>query len=356
MEGSVNPNTIRRENYVRMLPEAKEYDTIKLTLGNEYINFYSNDESIKDYLLTKKSYLLNTDSTNCIGTICAILEYNLFNTTEIQDEVLIHKSDERYFPGAENVVLFDCENRLLINHYPFHGIINSYKTNNYHSVISSSKESLVQLTRMAFKMALVNYLKNLGYYSLHTAAVVKNNNIYLILGGARTSKTTIFMNLVLNGYEAINDDLIFLRKISSGVEIKYIKMLPSVREGSLRYIHGINKINLKESKRGFSDEYFIDVWDIFDSKDQQSSTLLGKNIKAVILPEYGYNKMKICNADDEYFKKKLVKSLSGFQKIEISNNLLDIMNLLLNKPIYKLELSENMNEFENNFSKFFNEI
>jgi len=343
-----------RTKYVKLLPNVYEMTKSKLIFGNECVSFHSNMNEMERCLVSQTSLLPSVKTeyeeinTKCIGSLYAMRQGHLIKTNDIADVNMISVNDERYIPGADNATYYDDDVRIQIMHHPYVGMTHCCRAQNIYTSISGSEVGLIMLARKALKQLIVNHNKKLGMFSLHTAAVSRADKIALILGGSHASKTTIFMNLSLNGYTPLNDDFIFIGHSGSAIEIKNYRILPSVRKDSLRFINNIERFMIGDSTNGFQGEFYVDVWEKSISYDY----LKDKTISVIFLPEYGHNVLKIYEADKVLSQKKVLKSLSGFQELSANTGLLNLMRYLLSIPVYEVKLTENMEEFVDMFSNF----
>ena len=206
------------------------------------------------------------------------------------------------------------------------------------------------VTKMAVKYAISGSYKRQGFYSLHSSAVCRNQKGYLFLAGGRAGKTTIFMNLISRNFYPINDDMVFWKINDDGIELSSAPILPNVREESIDYIMNLNYEMIKKYPIGLGGEYNVDPGTLYN-KDFVPSCVL----KAIFLPELGYKETQIIPIEDSTkYKKRILRACITHQKIDVNEDFALSIRYLMQIPFYKLNVSNNSEEFYYKFNHFIN--
>ena len=322
------------DDYVIMLPQARKLHDLYINTIWGDVRITSNVENAAYAIASSRSISDHPKNMqNIVGNITIILEENAMVVQNITDVKFLRKDDSRYIPGVENTVYYSADNKteFYIYQYPFKGFVMNDIENSSGAVVSSTLGSLNNLSRFLFKKIMIRkYISN-GYNSLHASAVEKDGYSYIFLAGGRAGKTTMFMNLILNGFNPINDDVVFVKRDSDSITCHGITMLPSVRKESLEYLPPFID-STTNYHRGFEGEYYCDL------PYQTSNNKLDMHkLKAIFIPKYGYDNLVVEKASDEVAKKYIIKSMNTHQELFPDNESLIIVNCLLSLPIFTIK-------------------
>lgn len=347
-------NSVNRDDYVIMLPQQERLYQRYIEFEFGTISVNSNLSEIFNTIYSPHDVKLNNGGYDIVGDIMVIYEPNLFNASVIcTTDKFIKKDKEKYEKGIYNK-LYRCENLMSnIEYYPFYNATLVTSSNSYFSI--APEKDVVQLSsKKLLKMAMSKVFDKNGYYALHCSCVKKGSDSYLFISGGRAGKTTIYMNLLLDGYEAVNDDIVYLTLEDKRILVKGIYTYPSIREESLKFIPKLKKDSLKDCYRGFENEYYINVYNCDDFDNNKKSI----ELKAVFIPEIGHKETKIYRVDPKRYYKRILRAFMAHRKIDNVDESFASIFFALTKmyPFYKIELATDMQEFIEVFNKATNDI
>lgn len=166
-------------------------------------------------------------------------------------------------------------------------------------------------------------------YSLHCSAVKKDGKAFVFLAGSYSGKTTLFLNLIHNGYEPINDDIAFWEYHDNNIYIKGIPILFSKRKDKNGLI--------------MSDGYLRAERDE-NQKDIYSNNVFCESIvDTVFIPEYGHVSSAIADFKSINIK-KLLRACSIHSDLVADERFVQSINGLLTCSFRKLEMSNDYND------------
>lgn len=335
---------LNKNDYVRIKPQTKTLNKHEIRFNIGSISLFTNIdnfENVVDY------GTINSGECRTIGSITALfLPYLIIgsNTDKDMDDEYLPKNNDLYVQGVENA-LYESDNyRVLTNYYSNHGIVYTNGTDIF--IVCSTLFALYDYIRMAIKQLLANAYKLVGKIAIHASAVEYKGRGYLFVAGSRSGKTTIFMNLINNGFLPLNDDLLFLSFEKDGVYILSEPMRPSIRIKSLKYISYIMPYN--EYMLNGSSCIYPDINSLCNVNHVHKVAL-----DKILYPSLSEVTSIRPNIDAKRSISRLCKSLFMDKKTDSIDNLSTIIERLINIDSYNLYCGGDMKYFCDCFINYF---
>lgn len=318
--------------YIIFTPLKAELQTMYLRYEDKYIEVnYNCDKSIF-YDAYNKNYILNNITSNLekIGDIQIIIDNDLFPCRYKSDEYyegqFIKKNHPMYLEGRRNNFFETDDLLIFIYHYP-NEYINIIKKNStkFMSIVKNNNDALQQLV-YGIKKILAGYNAKKGIYTIHGSAVKKDGEGSLFIGGSYSGKTTIFLNMISNGYYPINDDIVFWYKKNNKIYIKGSPIVLHKRKNS-------DELNMS-SKIHNSNELLDYINMVYDENEVV--------LKNIFISKFGFDGSNIKKLDN-IDHKKFLRACTVHYSIEVDENFYDAYTQLISLSIYNLEMSKDYN-------------
>ena len=323
-----------KDNIV-FLPFKSELKLLYLRYEDKYIRLLYNTADEAVYMSYSKAFVYRTIDTpkNIIGSITIILDRHLFGErydkkSYIEGEILA-KEHPMYIENVTNTFFETNEYIIHLYHYPNEYINIIKKTNEeFLAIVGDEIDASTQLIYGIKKIiSYFNSCRNI--YSLHCSAVKKDGKAFVFLAGSYSGKTTLFLNLIHNGYEPINDDIAFWEYHDNNIYIKGIPILFSKRKDKNGLI--------------MSDGYLRAERDE-NQKDIYSNNVFCESIvDTVFIPEYGHVSSAIADFKSINIK-KLLRACSIHSDLVADERFVQSINGLLTCSFRKLEMSNDYND------------
>ena len=178
--------------------------------------------------------------TSCDGNlsedykITALLSMAI-NSNFTSDDIVISESDD----GDDifmNEVYLTGGNQTTFITYPNNTIIHETADCSSTYIITGNKDVLVYYLKKAIKKIASEIFVQSGYIAIHAGAIVSGHKCYILLGDSYAGKSTLCYNLYTQGYQYINDDIVFLKKESTQWIVKSLMIYPNLRECAFDYL------------------------------------------------------------------------------------------------------------------------
>lgn len=330
----LNKNDVN--DYVVFLPNAISLEKVYLKYDNKYIEFSSN---LLDYLdeVYFNDYILQRNEGEILGTIVLLIDTNIFprryDYENYDDCVFTPKTHPMYIKDVYNEVINTSNIKIHKSHYPNESLhIHNFSDNSFTSVVSNRIDA-IKYSKFAIKQVLSTYLSQNNIYTLHASAVSKGNRGYVFMSGSHQGKSTLYSNLICNGFEPINDDIVFWGEREDHIELHRCPIVTQIRD--------TRPNNLTMSKNYAT----------------QHETIFNEKISNIILDSVfwiskGWEKTSINSAVPEHFFKKTLRSCSTHKAISLNDNYLIAFKKLMSLPYYELRMSSDYNEICECFNRF----
>lgn len=323
------------KNNIVFLPAKSQFKIKYLRYGEVFIKVLYNmsDEIVNNSYSKKYIYSDISNSEKIVGSITVLFDDNLYasrydRSTYVEGEILT-KSHPMYVENVSNV-FFETDNEFIhIFHYP-----NEYVTimkkdkNEFLSIVSNEQDATAQLLFAIKKLiSRYNYCNNV--YSLHCAAVRKNGKILLFLGGSYSGKTTLFLNLIFNGYEPINDDVAYWKFENGKVFVSGLPSCYNIRKRPDDLIMS-NGYLIHHTNFDVDNYYSDNVFDFYE-------------VNNIYISEFGYDKTEIVE-NVKIDRKRILRACAIHTDLYPTNDFLNAFNGLLSCEFKKLNMSSDYNE------------
>lgn len=120
-------------------------------------------------------------------------------------------------------------------------------------VISGNRDVFVFYIKRYIKKAASSYYKKRGYFIVHAGSIIKDDKIYVVVGQSHSGKSTFCFNLGNNGFELLNDDILFVKYNGEEIVAKSIQMNSCIRKKAIPYI--VDSKSHLDLKRDYYSEY-----------------------------------------------------------------------------------------------------
>ena len=317
------------------LPTKSQFKIKYLSYGSVFLKVSYNISDNFIYNSYSKEFVYSeiSNSERIIGNITIIFDDNLYacrydKSTYVEGEVLT-KSHPMYMENVSNV-FFETDNEFIhIFHYPNEYItIMKKDKNEFLAIVSNEQDAIAQLLFAIKKLiSRYNYYNNI--FSLHCAAVKKNGQTLLFLGGSYSGQTTLFLNLICNGYEPINDDVVYWKFENGKILVSGIPSCFNIRK------HPDNLI--------MSDGYWIHHDNLEFNNVYSDNVFEYSEVHTIYVPEFGYDKTEIVEKL-KVDRKRILRACAIHSDVFPTNDFLIAFNGLLSCKFKKINMSSDYNE------------
>lgn len=323
------------KNNIVFLPVKSQLKVKYLDYGNVILKVSYNLEERFIFDAYSRQFVCSErkKSKELIGSIAIIADENLYacrydRSKYIEGEALT-KQHPMYNENASNVFFETDEEIVHVFHYPNEYITVIKKNKNeFLAVVSNELDGKTQLVSAIKKLvSRYNYYNNI--YSLHCAAVKKDEQAVLFLGGSYCGKTTLFLNLICNGYEPVNDDVVYW-KFENG------KVLVSGMPSGLNIRKQPNDLIMSDGfctrlkNRGFHNIYTADVFEYL-------------TIHTIYVPEFGFDKSEVID-EVKIDSRRILRACATHSNVCPTNDFLKAFNALLSCEFKKIKMSRDYND------------
>lgn len=336
---------LNRDDYVPIIPS-------KNTLLTNYIRTDCGIICVKtsEYLeienVIDKKYIVDELPADgkVIANILIIIDEKLFSDLGINrfpsNGQYIKKDAIGYDDSLKNYYMDEENLQILVNHVPYRSIIFLDKVNNDIKLVCQNVDTANYLLKSTIKTVYSLYYRKRGYFVLHSAAVSVDGDVYAFVGRGRSGKTTLYMNLLNEGFKAVNDDMILLKGCRDYIEVKALPLFPNIRKESLQYIKAADKLNLIDNYKSLEDEVTVNISPFAaDNKAEKKYVL-----KGIIIPCINSDKNSIEKVDIGTVYKIIFKEMSSQQELSATPELLELYNILKEMQLYKMNISSDVDE------------
>lgn len=322
---------------------------LKHSLG--YIEIKCNKPELVQYICFRECIYYDIPKDSIItGKVFVYIDNYLFEKRlkrcDYNPEQFTPKTSPMYINNITNQV-FDVSNaEVFITHYPFPEVSVFQKDNvGFYSIVHDTYDCVTAL-RTGIKKCLAQHFYKNGFFSLHATAIQFEGKCDIFIASTRCGKSTLYANLVSNGFRHVSDDIVFVKYSNGYLYTVSVPILPSIRETSVEFI---------------SHNTQIESTTLLNEDDTQIKILRINN-----LPFPGYDLIKVRSVSklvlgsgfedslikpDSDLKKTLLKSLTWHLKLSPSKELFAIVNTLLSVEWHLLVLSDNPDENINGLTK-----
>lgn len=321
-------NKANENNYVVFLPNSVSLEKVYLKYENKYIEFSSN---ILDYLddVYFSDYIFQRPEGDIIGSIVLLIDKHIFprryDYERYDDCVFTPKTHPMYIKGVYNERIEFSNLKIHKLHYPNESLhIHNFSDNSFTSVVSNRIDA-IKYSKFAIKQVLSRYLLQNNIYSLHASAVSKENKGYIFMSGSHQGKSTIYSNLLCNGFEPINDDIVFWNEYENCIELHRCPIVTQTRD------HQANNLIMHKNY----DKQYKPIF------NPQNSTII---LDSVFWISKGWDSTSINTVVSEKYFKKALRSCGTHQAIPLDDNYLKSFKKLMSIPCYELRMSSDYNE------------
>ncbi len=339
------------DDYVIIAPQKKHLNVVFFNIRQGSIQINTNIDHVERFI-TDDSYISDTAKGNIIGSVSIICKPGLFKNEVNQyvDGQFIKKEDLIYSVGVENTIFCNEESNLLINHYPVCNLLYFNTNHNYALCVIPSEDVAGFLAKMAIKRLSANYnYRTKAYFSLHASCVTYLDMAFVFIAGGRAGKTTSYLNLVSDRYFPMNDDVLFWKCEQDDITIDSIPLKVNIRENSLRYLRF--PLDLTICNKGFDNELYVSTDKLFNKTISSPSKL-----KAIFIPEINHKITTIKRINSKDYLKRILRSCMTHDQLTLDENFVESFNRLMKYSIYKIEISDDAEEFLTCFNAFVNTV
>lgn len=328
------------DEFVVFLPNLVSLKTVYLKFEDNYIKFSSNILTYVYEVYDNKFIYENVDS-EIVASITMLIDKDLFphryDFEKYNDNDFTKKEHPMYVEDVFNEIVNSDNLKIYKYHYPNESLhVHNGVDNSFFSVVSNIKDA-IKYSKFAIKQVLSSYLLKKQIYTIHASAVYKKRKGYIFVAGSHQGKSSLFLNLIANGFNPINDDIVFWSVCDNEVILHPCPILSQKRVAKQKEVKMSEGYTLREK------ESRIDNYSEKGSKIVLDSIFwLSKNHKKTVIK----------SVEIDIFFRKLLRSCSVHNTIPINVKYLESLKRLASTPNYKFELSNNYNEICYKFYKF----
>lgn len=334
-----------RDDYVPIIPSRAALLTSYIRTGSGNICIKTSEYLRMENVIDKR-YIADTlpAGGNIIANILIIIDEKLFSDLGINrfpsNGQYIKKDAIGYDDSLKNYYMDEENWQILVNHVPYRSIIFLDKVNNDIKLVCQNIETANYLLKSTIKTVYSLYCKKRGYFVLHSSAVSVNGDVYAFVGRGRSGKTTLYMNLLNEGFNAVNDDMILLKVCGDYIKVKAVPLFPNIRKESLQYIKAAEKLNLIDDYKSLEDEVTVNISPFIPDNENKKDNIL----KGIIIPRINSEKNSIEKVDTGDVYKIIFKEMSSQQELSATPELLELYNILKKMQLYKMNISSDVEE------------
>lgn len=329
-----------KDEFVVFLPNLVSLKTLYLKFEDKYIKFSSNMLDYIDEVYDNKFIYENTES-EIIASITMLVDKDIFpyryDFDKYNDSTFTKKEHPMYVEGVFNEVV-NSDNLIIYKyHYPNESLhIHNRFDNSFFSVVSNRKDA-IKYSKFAIKQVLSAYLLKKQIYPIHASAVYKQQKGYIFVASSHQGKSSLFLNLIANGFEPLNDDIVFWGVCDNNVILYPCPILSQKRATTPQELKMSDKYIFKEIENRI-DNY----------NDKQSKIVLD----SIFWLSKGHKETVIKSVEIDNFFKKLLRSCSVHNTIPMNEEYLFSLKKLVNTPNYEFMMSNDYNDICYEFNKF----
>lgn len=334
------------DDFIKFYPVGYSLEKYQIVLKKVRFLFIAKDMGfLKDIIFEsdKKYECINhkIDNEKNTLTIIVVKDKDLFPKRYdygLYDENgFVTKDHPMYIKGVNNEII-DCDRiRIYKYHYPNESLhIMNCRDLSFTSIVSKD-DDIIRFSKMGMKQLLCRNFIDYNTYSMHGMAVKKGDSAFVFLGGSHKGKSTLFVNLVCNGFAPVNDDIVFFKVIKNDIYVFSLPIKPQIRKGNDMLTMASGYLN--NGKILSDPNVFLDVEDdvklsaIFELSFSENST-------TSIMPAF------------ENHTKKILRACISHYPVKPDEKFLDSLNALLNIPYYHMGISSDYNEVLGEFNIF----
>lgn len=337
------------KDYVIFTSLKNELSVSYFMYNGNYIAIYTNRPDKLGFAFEPRFLYGNCETDKIIGQLVVFFDQNLFEKrydfNSYNDGDFILKSHPMYIEGVSNSFFELCNYEVHIYHYPHEIVnINNKKSLDFFSFVGMD-EDIVRELLYGIKKIISRYNHSKGIFSIHGAALRSNKKGYLFLSGSRAGKSTLFVNLIFDGFAPINDDIVFWAKNNNNeIIINGCATLPQLRENTFKKVVPVQTLR----------KYTIDNHDLRNEILSKYTEEYSEDsvLQAIFVPEFGYDKSsvnEISNAD--IFRTEL-RACMVHGNYEVDECFLDSIKRLNSLPTFKFCMSNNYDEVCHTFNSY----
>ena len=329
------------KDYIVFTSLKKELEIVYFKYHDDKVAVYTNRPDKLEFAFDKRFLYQDCDRSKVIGTIMVYFDEHLFEKrydhNAYTDGEFVLKSHPMYIEGVTNSFFEIGDLEIHIFHYP-HEIININNKKSYEfCAFVGVEEDIVRELLFGMKKILSRYNFAKGIFSIHGAALAKNNNGCLFLAGSRAGKSTLYTNLLFSGFAPVNDDIVFwARRNHEELVISGCATLPQLRKNTFHMVTPVQSMQKYQLNSPDLCREMISELDV--AYDEQLV------LQEIFIPEFGYDKSSIIEINkSDVFRQKL-RACMVHGNYEIGEFFLEAMKALNALPVYKLCMSQDYNE------------
>lgn len=324
------------KNYIVFTSLKKELSVCYFKYNNIYVAIHTNRPDKLGTAFSKTFLYQYCELNKIVGNLLVYYDEHLFekryNYDSYSDGEFVLKTHPMYIDGITNSFFEIGDMEIHVFHYP-HEIVN---INNKNSLeFCSFVGTIEDITRellYGMKKILSRYNHSHEVFSIHSAALAKDKKGYLFLSGSRSGKSTLFVNLVLDGFEPINDDIVFWSlNNNKQIIIDGCATMPQVRKNTFDTIIPVQTMQ---------DFDFAYLENVISSHIDNNIAIL----QAIFIPEFGYDETSIVKVERADIFKKELRACMVHGNYEIDEKFLESIKTLNAIPTFKLCMSKDYNE------------
>jgi hypothetical protein len=333
-----------RDDYIQMIPFKKKIikkyiniNELGISIGiNANVNIICQDFLPESYFADYNKY--SEEANIYLVYLPGFIENSEYDYIP---KHFIKKSNRMYKQGIENTIYVDEKAAMTVFHYPYHALIYSNFNLNETFICCGNMNTLELCAKSAIKQTLATGLLTQKRYVLHASAVSDGRNAFILLAGGRAGKTTTYLNLLCNGFKAMNDDFIFISIRDNQIIVEALPSYVSIRESSLKYIKKLPVLNMSDYQKGLEGEIYINP-----CKELHVEHIFQAPLEKIIIPNIGFEKNNIYKVNPIIARRRLIRSLSALNpQFKITSDITELVTALENKSYYMAEISEDTEDF-----------
>lgn len=219
----------------RIIPCTKTCTHYQIDLLGKKIGIHTNCPELPHVFLDKSIVSDCGQTSKEDYNITALLSKSI-KSKFVSDDVVVSENDDDGDDIFMNETFTLYEKQVTLITYPNNSIIYEERNNTSTCIVSGNKDVLVYyLKKVLKKIAAIVYVQY-GYIPIHAGAVAIGKRCFLLLGESYAGKSTLCYNLYLQGYQYINDDIVFLKKELNHWSVKSLLIYPNIRESAVSYL------------------------------------------------------------------------------------------------------------------------
>lgn len=328
------------KDYVIFTAVKNDLPVIYFLYDEKYIAIYTNCPDKLGFVFVPHFLYEDCEKDKIIGNLVVYFDSNLFEKrydfSDYNDSDFVLKTHPMYINEVNNSFFELGDYEIHIYHYP-HEIINvNNKRNSDFLSFVGVEEDIVRELLYGTKKIISRYNRTKSIFSIHGAALKKDEKGYLFISGSHAGKSTLFVNMLFNGFKPLNDDIVFWKENNDRIILSGCATLPQLRKDTFEKVLPIKILQ----------RHLISKCDLHNEILREYIGGYGEDsaLQSIVIPQLGYDKSYIKKVDNMEVLKIVLRACMVHGNYETDEIFLNSLKKLSSFPMFKFCMSNNYDE------------